>query len=148
LEFGFPNREFTNLSCLGVVSRFKMSSVAANLINKTMSDTIFGKIIRRQIPADIIYEDEQAIAIKDINPQAPTHILVIPKKPIPRLSEAVDSDRDLLGHLLLTVKQVAEQAGLKNGYRVVINNGADGGQTVNHIHLHILGDRQMKWPPG
>jgi histidine triad (HIT) family protein len=125
-----------------------MSSVAANLINKTMSDTIFGKIIRRQIPADIIYEDEQAIAIKDINPQAPTHILVIPKKPIPRLSEAVDSDRDLLGHLLLTVKQVAEQAGLKNGYRVVINNGADGGQTVNHIHLHILGDRQMKWPPG
>lgn len=125
-----------------------MSSVAANLINKTMSDTIFGKIIRRQIPADIIYEDEQAIAIKDIHPQAPTHILVIPKKPIRRLSEATESDRDLLGHLLLTVKQVAEQAGLKNGYRVVINNGADGGQTVNHIHLHILGDRQMKWPPG
>jgi histidine triad (HIT) family protein len=113
-----------------------------------MSDTIFSKIIRGEIPADIVYEDEQAIAIKDINPQAPTHILVIPKKPIPRLSEAVDSDRDLLGHLLLSVKQVAEQAGLKNGYRVVINNGADGGQTVDHIHLHILGDRQMKWPPG
>ena len=113
-----------------------------------MSDTIFSKIIRGEIPADIVYEDEQAIAIKDIHPQAPTHILVIPKKPIPRLSEATESDRDLLGHLLLTVKQVAEQAGLKNGYRVVINNGADGGQTVNHIHLHILGDRQMKWPPG
>lgn len=123
-----------------------MSSFAE--IKKTMSDTIFSKIIRREIPADIVYEDEQAIAIKDINPQAPTHILVIPKKPIPRLSEAVDSDRDLLGHLLLTVKQVAEQAGLKNGYRVVINNGNDGGQTVEHIHFHILGDRQMKWPPG
>lgn len=113
-----------------------------------MSDTIFSKIIRREIPADIVYEDEQAIAIKDINPQAPTHILVIPKKPISRLSEATESDRDLLGHLLLTIKQVAEQAGLKNGYRVVINNGADGGQTVDHIHFHILGDRQMKWPPG
>ncbi|MBE9168878.1 histidine triad nucleotide-binding protein [Pleurocapsales cyanobacterium LEGE 06147] len=113
-----------------------------------MSDTIFSKIIRREIPADIVYEDEQAIAIKDINPQAPTHILVIPKKPIPRLSEATESDRDLLGHLLLTVQRVAEQAGLSNGYRVVINNGADGGQTVDHIHFHILGDRQMKWPPG
>ncbi len=113
-----------------------------------MSDTIFSKIIRREIPADIVYEDEQAIAIKDINPQAPTHILVIPKKPIPRLSEAPESERDLLGHLLLTVKRVAEQVGLQNGYRVVINNGADGGQTVEHIHLHILGDRQMKWPPG
>lgn len=113
-----------------------------------MSDTIFSKIIRREIPADIIYEDERAIAIKDINPQAPTHILVIPKKPIPHLSEATETDRDLLGHLLLTVKQVAEQAGLSNGYRVVINDGVDGGQTVDHIHFHILGDRQMKWPPG
>jgi histidine triad (HIT) family protein len=123
-----------------------MSSFAA--IKKTMSDTIFSKIIRREITADIVYEDEQAIAFKDINPQAPTHILVIPKKPIPCLSEATESDRDLLGHLLLIVKQVAEQAGLSNGYRVVINNGADGGQTVDHLHLHILGDRQMKWPPG
>ena len=113
-----------------------------------MSDTIFGKIIRREIPADIVYEDELALAFKDINPQAPTHILVIPKKPIPRLSEATAEDESLLGHLLWTVKKVAEQVGLSKGYRVVINNGADGGQTVDHIHLHILGDRQMQWPPG
>lgn len=113
-----------------------------------MSDTIFGKIIRREIPADIVYEDDLALAFKDVNPQAPTHILVIPKKPIPCVSEAAIEDRDLLGHLLWTVKQVAEKAGLSNGYRVVINNGSDGGQTVDHLHLHILGDRQMQWPPG
>ncbi len=123
-----------------------MSSEAAR--DKIMSDTIFGKIIRREIPADIVYEDDLTLAFKDINPQAPTHVLVIPKKPIPRLSEAEAEDGTLLGHLLLTVKKVAEQAGLKNGYRVVVNNGADGGQTVDHLHLHILGDRQMKWPPG
>ena len=113
-----------------------------------MSDTIFGKIIRREIPANIVYEDDLALAFKDVNPQAPTHILVIPKKPLPRISDAASEDRDLLGHLLLVVKQVAETAGLTNGYRVVINNGADGGQTVDHLHLHILGDRQMQWPPG
>ena len=113
-----------------------------------MSDTIFGKIIRREIPADIVYEDDLALAFKDINPQAPTHILVVPKKPIPRLSEATATDTDLMGHLLMSVKKVAEIANLTNGYRVVINNGADGGQTVDHLHLHILGDRFMKWPPG
>lgn len=112
------------------------------------TDTIFGKIIRREIPADIIYEDDLALAFRDINPQAPTHILVIPKKPIPQLSVAESDDHALLGHLLLTVKRVAEQAGLSNGYRVVINNGSDGGQTVHHLHLHILGGRPMKWPPG
>ena len=113
-----------------------------------MTDTIFGKIIRREIPADIVYEDDLALAFKDINPQAPTHILVIPKKPIPRLSESSAEDAALMGHLLMMVKQVAEQANLSNGYRVVINNGADGGQTVDHLHLHILGDRPLKWPPG
>ncbi len=113
-----------------------------------MSDTIFGQIIRREIPADIVYEDDLALAFKDINPQAPTHILVVPKKPIPCISEAASEDKALLGHLFWTVKLVAEKAGLSNGYRVVINNGADGGQTVDHLHLHILGDRQMKWPPG
>ncbi|WP_204103877.1 MULTISPECIES: histidine triad nucleotide-binding protein [Spirulina sp. CCY15215] len=111
-------------------------------------ETIFSKIIRKEIPADIVYEDELCLAFKDVSPQAPTHILVIPKKPIPRLSEAVSDDHALMGHLLLTVKRVAEQAGLTNGYRVVINNGNDGGQTVDHLHLHILGDRQMNWPPG
>ena len=113
-----------------------------------MSDTIFGKIIRREIPANIVYEDDLVLAFKDVNPQAPVHILLIPKKPIPTVSEASSDDHDLLGHLLLTVKKVAEEAGLQDGYRVVINNGKDGGQTVDHLHLHILGGRQMQWPPG
>jgi histidine triad (HIT) family protein len=113
-----------------------------------MSDTIFAKIIQREIPAKIIYEDDLALAFEDINPQAPTHILLIPKQPIPELSVATDEDQQLLGHLLLTASKVAVQVGLNNGYRVVINNGPDGGQTVYHLHLHILGDRQMTWPPG
>lgn len=113
-----------------------------------MSETIFSKIIRREVPADIIYEDDLTIAFRDINPQAPVHILVIPKKPIPQLSDAESEDHALMGHLLLTAKRVAQQVGLDNGYRLVINNGSDGGQTVHHLHLHILGGRQMKWPPG
>lgn len=113
-----------------------------------MSETIFSKIIRREIPADIVYEDDLTIAFKDVAPQAPVHILVIPKKPLPQLSAAESQDHALMGHLLLTAKRVAEQAGLTNGYRIVINNGSDGGQTVSHLHLHILGGRQMHWPPG
>lgn len=113
-----------------------------------MSETIFSKIIRREIPADIVYEDDLTIAFKDITPQAPVHILVIPKKPLSQLSAAGSEDHALMGHLLLTAKRVAEQAGLTNGYRLVINNGSDGGQTVYHLHLHILGGRQMHWPPG
>jgi histidine triad (HIT) family protein len=114
----------------------------------TTQDTIFGKIIRKEIPADIVYEDDLAIAFRDVQPQAPVHILVIPKKPIPKLADAEAEDSALLGHLLLTVKKVAEQVGLQKGYRIVINTGADGGQTVYHMHLHILGGRQMNWPPG
>ncbi|BAZ45311.1 histidine triad protein [Chondrocystis sp. NIES-4102] len=113
-----------------------------------MSDTIFGKIIRREIPADIVYEDDLALAFRDVNPQAPTHILVIPKKPIPRLSDSEAEDTALMGHLLMTVKKVATLVNLDNGYRVVINNGKDAGQTVDHLHLHILGDRSLAWPPG
>jgi histidine triad (HIT) family protein len=113
-----------------------------------MSETIFSKIIRKEVPADIVYEDDLTIAFKDITPQAPIHILVIPKKPISQLSAAESEDHALMGHLLLTAKRVAEQAGLENGYRLVINNGSDGGQTVYHLHLHILGGRQMRWPPG
>jgi len=113
-----------------------------------MSDTIFNKIINREISADIVYEDDRALAFKDINPQAPSHILVIPKKPIPQLASADETDQDLLGHLLLIVKQVAADAGLDNGYRVVLNNGTDGGQTIDHMHFHILGGRSMQWPPG
>jgi histidine triad (HIT) family protein len=112
------------------------------------ADTLFSKIIRREIPADIVYEDNLAIAFKDINPQAPVHILVVPKEVIPQLADAESQNHALMGHLLLTAKRVAEQAGLQNGYRVVINNGHDSGQTVPHLHLHILGGRQLQWPPG
>ena len=113
-----------------------------------MSETIFSKIIRKEIPADIVYEDDLALAFRDIAPQAPVHILVIPKKALPQLADAEPDDHALMGHLLLTVKRVAQQEGLEKGYRVVINNGSDGGQTVDHLHLHILGGRQMEWPPG
>ncbi|WP_414550921.1 histidine triad nucleotide-binding protein [Anabaena sp. CCY 0017] len=112
------------------------------------TETIFSKIIRREIPVDVVYEDDLALAFKDVNPQAPVHILVIPKKPIVKLADAESQDQALLGHLLLTAQRVAAEAGLNNGYRVVINNGADGGQSVYHLHLHILGGRQMDWPPG
>jgi len=95
-----------------------------------------------------VYEDDLCLAFRDVAPQAPTHILVIPKKPIIRIDDAQFEDESLLGHLLLTVKKVAAQENLINGYRVVINNGNDGGQTVDHLHLHILGDRPLKWPPG
>jgi len=114
-----------------------------------MSDTLFSKIIRREIPADIVYEDDRCLAFRDISPQAPTHVLLIPKKPIPRLSEASADDTELLGHLLAQVAAVARDLGLaEDGYRVVINNGDNGGQTVDHLHLHILGGRSMQWPPG
>ena len=103
------------------------------------TETIFSKVIRREIPADIVYEDDLALAFKDIHPQAPVHILVIPKQPIPKLADAKPEDHRILGHLLLIAQRVAAQAGLSNGYRVVINNGPDGGQTVYHLHLHILG---------
>lgn len=112
------------------------------------SETIFSKIIRREIPADIVYEDDLAIAFRDVNAQAPVHILVIPKKPIPKLADAQPEDQALLGHLLLVVQRVAAQEGLTQGYRTVINTGEDGGQTVYHLHLHILGGRFMAWPPG
>lgn len=111
-------------------------------------DTIFGKIIRREIPAAIVYEDELALAFRDVNPQAPVHILVIPKKPIVSLAASTEADRDLLGHLMLVIQNVAQQEGLTNGYRVVTNSGNDGGQTVPHLHFHLLGGRSLGWPPG
>lgn len=114
----------------------------------TNSDTVFSKIIRREISADIVYEDDRVLAFKDIAPQAPVHILLIPKQPIAKLADATPEDHALMGHLLLKAKQVAQEAGLEEGYRVVINNGPDGGQTVFHLHLHIMGGRQMQWPPG
>jgi histidine triad (HIT) family protein len=113
-----------------------------------MTGTIFNKIINKEIPATIVYEDDLAIAFKDVNPQAPTHILIIPKKTIPQLDNSTPEDHALLGHLLLCIPKIAQQEGLNDGYRVVINNGNNGGQTVYHLHLHILGGRQMTWPPG
>jgi histidine triad (HIT) family protein len=113
-----------------------------------MTETIFSKIIRREIPADIVYEDDLALAFRDVDPQSPVHILVIPKQPIPSLADATADDAALLAHLLLTVKIVAAQERLERGYRVVINTGEDGGQTVFHLHLHLLGKRSMTWPPG
>lgn len=114
-----------------------------------MSKTLFEKIIAREIPAKIVYEDDKVIAFRDINPQSPTHVLIIPKKPIPRIAEAAPEDHQLLGHLLLKAAAVAEQLGLnENGYRLVFNNGKHAGEAVPHLHCHILGGRPMGWPPG
>ncbi len=112
-----------------------------------MADTIFGKIARGEAPAEIVYEDDRALAFQDLAPKAPTHILVIPRKPIARLSEAGDEDEALLGHLLLVARRVAADAGLKD-FRVVVNDGAGAGQTVLHLHLHVMGGRSLQWPPG
>jgi len=110
--------------------------------------TIFKRIIDREIPAKIIHEDELCLAFHDVNPQAPTHVLVIPKKEIPSLADAEAVDGALLGHLLLTARHLAVQLGLENGYRTVINCGRDGGQSVDHLHVHLLGGRGLAWPPG
>ncbi len=110
--------------------------------------TIFKKIIDGEIPADVVYEDEQCLAFRDITPQAPTHILVIPKQEIASLQHIRSDDETLLGHLLLVLHKIAAAEGLESGYRVVINCGPDGGQTVDHLHLHLLGGRSLAWPPG
>ncbi|KAH7727613.1 CRE-HINT-1 protein [Aphelenchoides avenae] len=111
-------------------------------------DTIFGKIIRKEIPSKIIFEDDNVLAFHDVSPQAPVHFLVVPKKPIDMLQSATDADEAVLGKLLLAAKNVAKTLELKDGYRVVINNGPQGAQSVYHLHLHVLGGRQMGWPPG
>ena len=113
-----------------------------------MSKTLFEKIIDREIPADIIFEDELSIVIKDISPQAPTHLLIIPKKVIPKLSDSTAEDQSILGHLMLVAGQIAEQLGLDETFRLVVNNGAKAGQSVFHLHLHLLSGRPLNWPPG
>ncbi|HMP81292.1 MAG TPA: histidine triad nucleotide-binding protein [Verrucomicrobiota bacterium] len=114
-----------------------------------MTKTLFEKIIARELPATVVYEDDVVMAFRDINPQAPTHILIIPKKPIPRIAEAKPEDSQILGHLMLKAAEVAETLGLKKGgYRLVFNNGPDAGEAVPHLHCHILGGRHMNWPPG
>jgi len=114
-----------------------------------MADTIFGKIISRDIPADIVYEDDNVLAFRDVAPQAPAHILVVPKKPLVNLLEAAPDDTLLLGQLLQAAVHVARTLGLADdGFRVVVNVGLDGGQSVDHLHLHVLGGRHLTWPPG
>ncbi|MDA8884420.1 histidine triad nucleotide-binding protein [Gammaproteobacteria bacterium] len=110
--------------------------------------TLFQKIIDREIPADIVYEDDLSIVIKDINPQAPTHLLIIPKKPIPKVSDALKEDKDILGHLMWVAGEVARQVGVEDTFRLVVNNGAKAGQSVFHIHIHLLSGRTLSWPPG
>ena len=114
-----------------------------------MTDTtLFSKIIAREVPADIVYEDDLCLAFRDINPQAPLHVLLIPKQPIARVADAVAADQALLGHLLLKTGEIAAAEGYRDAFRLVVNNGADAGQTVFHLHIHILAGRELSWPPG
>jgi histidine triad (HIT) family protein len=113
-----------------------------------MSGTIFTKIINKEIPSDIVYEDDLCFAFRDINPQAPVHILIIPKKPIPKLNDAGAADQELLGHLMLVANKVADAEGVADAFRLVLNNGAGAGQEVFHVHFHLLAGRSFTWPPG
>ncbi|CAA9404385.1 MAG: HIT family hydrolase [uncultured Rubrobacteraceae bacterium] len=110
--------------------------------------TLFQKIMDRDEPGDILYEDDRCVALRDINPQAPTHVLIVPRKPIPTLDALTGEDESLIGHLFLVAQKVAAEEGLAGGYRTVFNNGPDAQQTVEHIHLHLIGGRSMSWPPG
>lgn len=113
-----------------------------------MSKTIFQRIIDKEVPAKIAYEDNRCLAFHDVNPQAPVHVLVIPKQPVKSVAQLSDADQSLAGHLLLVCRNLARELQLNGGYRIVANVGPDGGQSVDHLHFHILGGRQMGWPPG
>ena len=113
-------------------------------MGESMEDTIFGKITRGEVPTDFLYEDDHCVVIRDINPQAPTHLLIIPRKPIPRLVDAVDDDQSMLGHLMLVAGKLSRKLGMDDSFRLVINNGEDSGQTVFHLHLHLLSGRKME----
>lgn len=113
-----------------------------------MSKTLFQRIADGEIPATLLHQDALCIAFRDIAPQAPTHVLIVPRKAVPRIGEAGAEDQALLGHLLLTAAKVARELGLKDGFRLVINNGRDGGESVPHLHVHLLGGRALGWPPG
>ena len=110
--------------------------------------TLFQKIADKEIPAKLIHEDAVCVAFHDISPQAPVHVLIVPRKPIPRLAEATVEDQEILGHLLLVAGQLSRELCLAKGFRIVINNGPDGGETVPHLHVHLLGGRALGWPPG
>lgn len=124
------------------------NEVVTGLGRQGEMSTIFGKVINREIPAQIVYEDEHCLAFRDINPQAPTHVLLIPKKEIARLTDATAEDQALLGHLMLAAGKIASDLGVGDAFRLVVNNGAEAGQSVFHLHLHIIGGRHMSWPPG
>lgn len=114
-----------------------------------MSETIFSKIIRKEIPAAIVYEDERVLAFRDVAPQAPTHVLIIPKDPIPTVNDVTPEHEQLIGHMVTVAATIAHQEGVdQSGYRLVLNCNADAGQAVYHLHLHLLGGRKMAWPPG
>ena len=113
-----------------------------------MSDTIFQKIIDKELPADIVYEDDSCLAFKDINPVAPVHILIIPKKKIEKISDSNQEDKELLGHLLLVAGDIAKDLGIEDAFRLVVNNGAGAQQTVFHLHIHLIAGREFQWPPG
>jgi histidine triad (HIT) family protein len=139
--------------CVLFVKNWRSLLIARGLIVRCANETlelmtIFEKIIARQIPAKIIWEDEEAIAFHDVDPQAPVHVLIVPKRAVPRLADATDKDAALLGKLLLVARDVAKKLGLSSGYRVVINCGPDAGESVPHLHVHLLGKRALAWPPG
>ena len=113
-----------------------------------MQETIFDKIISKEIPAEIVYEDDQCLAFKDVNPQAPVHILIIPKKSIAKIADADLQDQNILGYLMLKAGEIADELGVKDAFRLVINNGEGAGQTVFHLHIHLLAGRALTWPPG
>ncbi|XP_048452856.1 uncharacterized HIT-like protein Synpcc7942_1390 isoform X2 [Rhincodon typus] len=146
------NQALTKDCCLSKVNgRDVPKATLADSANKKYGNqppTLFSKIIDKSLPADVIYEDDQCMSFRDVNPQGPVHFLVIPKIPIPRMSETADDDKELLGHLLIVAKDLAKKEGLTDGYRVVINDGKNGAQSVYHLHIHVIGGRQMRWPPG
>lgn len=142
-------RQQTTTAALDDFTSFPLCLLLLLEIEHDSYMSVFKKIIEGELEADIVFEDDLCMAFRDINPQAPTHILVIPKKEIPSLAEADPDDHALMGHLLLKAAQVAREEGLEeSGFRVVVNTGKEGGQAVDHLHLHVLGGRQMEWPPG
>ena len=129
-------------------SRFGIRIKSKIKIRKRREMTIFKRIIDGEIKADIVYQDDQCLAFRDVNPQAPTHVLVIPKKEIESLDDLADEDEALVGHIWMVIRNLGRELGLGDGYRVVVNCGRDGGQSVDHLHFHVLGGRSLKWPPG
>jgi|TARA_B100000678_G_scaffold283817_1_gene284435 histidine triad (HIT) family protein len=131
------------------VDYYACSSLYSEAHFMAANECLFCKIVVGDVPADILYQDDEVLAFHDINPQAPIHILVVPKQHLDSLASVADENRNLMGHIMLTAKEIAKDEGLSHsGYRTVINVGADGGQTVNHLHLHLLGGRALRWPPG